>query len=261
MDYFSRPTNYAAALKMHQLYVFASGSVFSFFSFLLLTRLCLDRTPKVASHLSDVYKAVAATVACAALGALAHLRLGVGSVWWSVALIGLIFGLHGTPNTPNNASKRSGILLLFGAIEGLVVGPLVESVLDIDPSIVVTALVASVAIFVSFSLAAIYAERRSMLYLGGFLGSALSLMCLAGFVNIFARSETIFNIQLYGGLLLFIGYVCFDTQLIIEKASLGSYDVQLHALELFIDLVAIFVRILIILAKNSKKRDSNNKRR
>jgi FtsH-binding integral membrane protein len=207
-----------------------------------------------------VYQALAMAVACAALGTLAHLKLHVGSQWWAIALIGIIFALHSTPNSPNSQTKRNGLLAGFGFVQGLVVGPLVQAVLDIDPAIVVTAFVASVAVFACFSLAAIYSERRSMLFLGGFLGSALSLMCLAGFVNMFARSEMLFNVQLYGGLLMFIGYVCFDTQLIIERAAQGSFDVQLHALDLFIDFAAIFVRILILLSKN-KKRDDNTKRR
>ncbi len=139
-------------------------------------------------------------------------------------------------------------------------GPLVESVLDINPSIVLSAFLGTVVIFACFSLAAIYAERRSMLYLGGILGSALSLMTFFGLMNIFFRSTLIFNFQLYFGLLVFVGYVCFDTQLIIEKASVGDLDVQRNALDLFLDFVAIFVRILIILANNNKKKNENKRR-
>jgi hypothetical protein len=67
--------------------------------------------------------------------------------------------------------------------------------------------------------------------------------------------------QLYGGLLLFVGYVLFDTQVIIERAERGDFDYIKHALDLFVDFAAIFVRILVILTKNSNERQRRDERR
>lgn len=45
------------------------------------------------------------------------------------------------------------------------------------------------------------------------------------------------------------GFVLFDTQLIIEKRRMGSKDFVQHALELFIDFIGMFRRLLIILSQ------------
>lgn len=54
---------------------------------------------------------------------------------------------------------------------------------------------------------------------------------------------------------MFAGYVVFDTQLIIAKAECGDDDHLAHAVELFLDLLNLFVRIAALLSKNKKKRD------
>ena len=81
----------------------------------------------------------------------------------------------------------------------------------IDPSIITTAFVGTCIVFACFSAASLFASKRSMLYLGGFLGSGLSLMVMVGFMNIFMRSSWLLSFQLYGGLLLFCGFIMFGS--------------------------------------------------
>jgi FtsH-binding integral membrane protein len=136
---------------------------------------------------------------------------------------------------------------------------MLDTVIDIDPSIVTSAFLGTTCIFVCFSASAYFAERRSYLYLGGFLGSALSMLILVNFINVFARSAMLFNAQLYIGLMVFCGFIIFDTQLIIEKAANGSKDYIWDSLELFLDFINVFVRLLVILAKNSGGKKKNNR--
>jgi len=51
----------------------------------------------------------------------------------------------------------------------------------------------------------------------------------------------------------------FDTQMIIEDASAGRKDFVRHALDLLLDFVAVFVRLLVILARNSEKKERKNR--
>ena len=54
-------------------------------------------------------------------------------------------------------------------------------------------------------------------------------------------------------------------QVIVEKAERGDSDHIKHALDLFVDFAAIFVRILVIMLQNTERReekpDSRRRRR
>lgn len=52
---------------------------------------------------------------------------------------------------------------------------------------------------------------------------------------------------MYLGLAVMCGFIVYDTQNILEKARHGDKDYVMHAVELFIDFVAVFKRLLIIL--------------
>jgi FtsH-binding integral membrane protein len=73
----------------------------------------------------------------------------------------------------------------LGAFEGLSLGSLVRALLYLDPSIVVTALLGTAAVFAAFSAAALVARRRSMLYLGAIAASVMGYTLMGAFVTIF----------------------------------------------------------------------------
>ena len=85
------------------------------------------------------------------------------------------------------------------------------------------------------------------LYLGGTLMSGLSTLLILGLANIFFRSQLLFQAHLYIGLAIFCGFIMFDTQVIIRKARNGDKDFIAHSLDLFIDFVQIFRKVLILL--------------
>jgi len=209
-------------------------------------------TPEIRAHLTNVYTTLAASILVAAIGSIVFLKTFYGNALTFLAGFGLIFWLAMTPR--EEVTKRLAILMGFSFLEGLSLGPLLLQVADIDPSIITTALLGTVCIFTCFSASAYYAQRRSYLFLGGLLGSSLSMMIMLGFMNIFFRSVVIMNVLLYVGLLVFCGFVMFDTQLIIEKAALGNKDFIWDSLELFLDFVNIFVRLLVILGKDKDKK-------
>jgi len=208
-------------------------------------------------HLKNVYASLAVAAITAALGAAVHLFTSFlkGGLLASLGSIGFILALSFTQHEPKNQMKRLGYLVGMAFCTGLSLGPLLDHVIDIDPSIVATAFFASTLIFVCFSLSALWAEDRSYLYLGGTLMSGLSIMCVLGLANIFFRSQMIYQINLYGGLVIFCGFILYDTQLIIEKNKRGDTDFIWHSVDLFLDFINIFRRIMIILSSNKQKKN------
>jgi len=207
-------------------------------------------------HLVRVYGTLTMLTSACVLGAFLSVAYQIGNVGCSLlGILCLLYIVFSDRKSPGRLVATG----LFGVLEGLSIGPLVGIALEVDPQIIITALMGALGIFVSFSLAAFYSDRRSSFYLGGLLNTGIWVMLLMSILSLFGvKGEFVFNFQLYLGLAIFMGYVMFDTQMMIEKANRGQKDYVLDAINLFIDLVQIFVRILIILLKESSKKKSKD---
>ncbi|KAJ8774496.1 hypothetical protein K2173_016942 [Erythroxylum novogranatense] len=217
-------------------------------------------SPIVQTHLKQVYLALCCAVVASAAGAYLHLLWNIGGLLTTFACIGCMGWLLSLP--PYLEKKRVALLMAAGLFEGASIGPLIDLAIEIDPSVLITAFVGTAIAFGCFSGAAMVARRREYLYLGGLLSSGLSILLWLHFASsIFGGSAAIFKFELYFGLLVFVGYIVVDTQDIIEKAHLGDLDYVKHALSLFTDFVAVFVRVLIIMLKNSAEKNEKKKKR
>ena len=186
---------------------------------------------------------------------------GFGGFLTLIATFGFLIALMSSAATAENESYRIKLFHGFTVSKGMTLGPLLSAIAFIDPGLIVTALGGTALIFGCFTVAALFADRRSFLFLGGLLGSGISLLMWMSFLNIFFHSPFASLVQIYLGLVIFSGYVLFDTQVIIETAARGPIDHITAALNLFIDFIAIFVRILIILSQNSNSKKKSNNRR
>ncbi|KAL1316064.1 bax inhibitor 1-like [Arachis hypogaea] len=217
-------------------------------------------SPVVQNHLKLVYITLCCAVVAAAVGAYLHVLWNIGGFLTSAGCMGTMIWLLSTP--PSEEQKRVSLLLASALFQGASIGPLIDLAIEVDPSIIFTAFVATSLAFACFSGAALVARRREYLYLGGLASSGLSILLWLHFASsIFGGSLALFKFELYFGLLVFVGYIVVDTQEIVERAHSGDLDYVKHALTLFTDLAAIFVRILIILVKNSAERNEKKKKR
>lgn len=216
--------------------------------------------PSVRTHLKNVYSAVTISTLLAGTGSAVHLFTGLlsGGLLSALAAMGFMATLLFTPDDGKNTLKRLGLLAGFSFCTGLGLGPLLELSIYINASLIPTAFMMTSAVFISFTLAALYTRRAQFLFLGGILGSGLSLMLMLSLANLFFRSRMVFQLELYGGLLLFCGFILYDTQLIIERRRNGDKDYVWHALMLFVDLVDVFRHILVILMQKEERNKKKN---
>jgi len=185
-----------------------------------------------------------------------EMRYHVGGILSSILMFGALIYLSVGDKT--DTPRRLVVLTAFGFFQGVSVGPLINYSIAVDPSLVVTAFLGTAAVFACFTFSALTAKSYSYLALRGFLSTGLSGLLLLGVIGWFFPSVAMFRFSLYLGLVVFCGYVLYDTQLIVLRYQTGDRDFILHAMELFIDFVAIFVRILVILLDNA---DSKKKRK
>merc|ERR550519_2735333 len=184
--------------------------------------------------------------------------LSGGGILLSLLGLGLALGLFMTPDNGKNRSTRLAMLLGFAFFSGLGMGPLLDMAIHLNPAIVPSALMLTTMVFACFSAAALYAPDGKYLYLGGSLLSGLSSLLFLGFLNIFFRSQLLFQVHIYLGLAIFCGFIMFDTQVIILKARRGDTDFIAHSLDLFIDFIQVFRKILVLLMQ---KEDRSQKKK
>lgn len=214
------------------------------------------------SHLKNVYASIASATLVAAVGAACH----VNGIWQGGLLSGLgSFTLILMLAFSRNAEgKDDGMRFLYlnglAFCSGMSTGPLISAVWELNPSIVISALLYTCVIFSCFTLSALIAPEGKYLALGAPLMSILSTMLLASIMNIFFRSGSIAYIQLLAGLFLMSAFILYDTHLIIEKFRMGDRDYIWHALTLFMDLASIFKHLLVLLADREQSSSRGKKR-
>ncbi|KZS18796.1 bax inhibitor 1 [Daphnia magna] len=217
--------------------------------------------PPIQHHLKQVYTCLTMSTLAAAAGAYVHLFTNIlsGNFLTSFVAIGFLLTLFATPDeSGKNAKTRIGLLLGFSFFTGLGLGPLLDTVIRINPAIISTAFLSTAVLFTCFSLCALLSPRGQYLFLGAPLLSMFSLLSILFLANIFIGSVLVFQAYLYFGFAVMCGFVLYDTQLIIEKRRIGDKDYVWHSVDLFIDFINIFRYLLIILAQ---KEDNQSKKR
>jgi hypothetical protein len=122
--------------------------------------------------------------------------------------------------------------------------------------LVLQALTMTVVLFSGLTLWT-FCSGSDFSFLGGFLLVALGVLTVTGLLGFLFPGLVNNLVYSFGGALIFCGYIVFDTWRVSEKFGYDDYIVA--AIELYLDVVNLFLYILDILIKLQSKAEKKRK--
>jgi modulator of FtsH protease len=156
-------------------------------------------------------------------------------------MIGGVLGAQAVRHVPG-----LNLLALFGftTLTGVVISPLIAVIRQVNPGSILAAGVLTVGIFGGLT-AYVFVSKKDFSFMRGMLMTGLIVVILAGVVNIFLGASALGFAVAAATLLLFSGFVLYDTSNIIRRYPTNEYIAG--ALDLYLDAFNIFLALLRIL--------------
>ena len=166
---------------------------------------------------------------------------------WLFAMIGGVMGAQAVRHIPT-----VNLLALFGftTLTGIVISPVIAYVAADNPASIFQAGVLTIGIFGGLT-AYVFISKKDFSFLRGMVTTGLIVVILAGLLNVFFVGSSALAFAVAAAtLLLFAGFVLYDTSNIIRRYPTNEYVAG--ALSLYLDAFNIFLALLRIL--NSGRR-------
>lgn len=225
----------------------------------------------VRERIRDTYLYFAASLGISAASAVAVFRspkllnLVSRNGWMSIlgtfaVMIGSGMLAQSIPYSPGFGAKQAA-WMAHSAILGAVIAP----ICFIGGPILMRAAWYTAGVVGGLSTVAVCAPSDKFLYMGGPLAIGLGVVFASSVASMFLPPTTalgagIASLSLYGGLLLFSGFLLYDTQKIVKRAELypmyamRPFDPVNSAMSIYMDTMNIFIRIATILAGGGSRR-------
>jgi len=161
-----------------------------------------------------------------------------------VMSLGLLMALH----IKRRESPVNLILLAaFTVVEAFTVGVIVSFY---DVSVVLQAFFLTASVVVGLTLFT-FQTRKDFSGWGAGLMSGLWILIIGGFMQLFIGGEITHLGMAIGGAFLFSCFIIYDTQMIMTRVSPEEYIIA--TIELYLDIINLFIEILKILEKVNRK--------
>lgn len=163
-----------------------------------------------------------------------------------LVMIGAVMGASAVRHV-----KGVNLVALFGftALTGVIISPAIYFFGRTNPVSILQAAILTVGIFGGLT-AYVFLTRKDFSFLSGMLTTGIIVVILAGLLNIFIASNALGFALAAASLLLFSGYVLYDTSNIIRRYPTNEYIAA--ALSLYLDAFNIFLALLRLLNGSSR---------
>lgn len=225
----------------------------------------------VRQRIRDTYGYFGGSIAITALSAFAvsrnpaMLSLVLRNSWLAIgasfaAMIGSGMLVRSLPYEGGLGAKQAAWMLHSG-----IMGALVAPLCLLGGPILVRAAWYTAGVVAGLSTVAACAPSEKFLNMGGPLAIGLGFVFASSLGSMFLPASTalgagLYSISMYGGLVLFGGFLLYDTQRIVKMAevyplyALKPYDPINASISIYLDTLNIFIRIAMILAGGGSRR-------
>ncbi len=142
------------------------------------------------------------------------------------------------------------MLYAFAALQGIILCPFLLMASAAAPGIPLMAAVLTLSIFGGLSLYTLV-SGKDFSYLGGFLSASLIGLIIGGIVMMFLHIPMMTLLYSFVGILIFSGYVLYDTSNILNR-HLASEPIA-GAIALYLDLLNLFYLVLDLLMSMNRR--------
>ncbi len=162
-----------------------------------------------------------------------------------IMLIVMLGGVMGAQAVRHVPGLNLFALFAFTTLTGVVISPLIALYTQLNPASILQAGVLTIGIFGGLT-AYVFISKKDFSFLRGMVTVGLIVVVLAGLLNIFLVGSSAFSFAIsVAVLLLFSGFVLYDTSNIIRRYPVNEYISG--ALSLYLDAFNIFLALLNIL--------------
>jgi len=213
------------------------------------------------TYIQQVYGVVVACVTSYFVGAFATTNYPGTTTKWIIFGICVILMIYVVIESKARIYHRLVAVMLVTFFLGWISAEPLNQIHDFDRSLIPTALVITISVFIGLTLTVFCFPSPLYQALSGPCFCCLTLLCFLSFFN----SPWLWSIEIYGGVILFSLFILADTHLMLKdrlcKEKDGTPDVIFHAFNLSLDFINMFVRILGILIDLKIKKEEKDRRK